>query len=484
MTGRERSDLVFEGALTPDDRRRWPYVELPFEVPAGVGRIELHYRYDSGSILDLGLLDPEIEPFPSPAGLRGWSGSARDRCFVAAADATPGFLPGAIAAGTWRVLLGLAAIAPTGCRYRVEISLLSGDEEAPAGPFAPPGRARAASGWYRGDLQSHTHYSDAKGSLQDLIRAARARRLDFLAVTDHNTSAHHRELAAASSPDLLLLPGQEVTTYRGHANVWGVAGTVDFRIWNAAQWDALAAQVHARGGLLSLNHPKRQPGCIGCDWEWPVPVAADAFEAWQGPWPFGNDESLARYDALLAQGRRLTLVGGSDRHQPGWPDPDPPALQVGSPTTWLRLDELSPRAVLSALRAGRACVSDGPDGPRLDIRLDGVPMGSAYDPTNAGEVEVHAVMEGAEGLTLRWVGQQGVVREVAATGAEDRWRWRPEGGFLRAELVARSHPPELISLLRGGAGGRVLPGWLDVQRALSLPPVRALSNPVYLRGPY
>ncbi|HYN18982.1 MAG TPA: phosphoesterase, partial [Actinomycetes bacterium] len=81
----------------------WRY--LPVEVPAGVGELAVRYRYDRpptppgvpGNALDLGVLDER-------AGVRGWSGGARDRFTISGPGATPGFLPGPIGQGTWQVV--------------------------------------------------------------------------------------------------------------------------------------------------------------------------------------------------------------------------------------------------------------------------------------------------------------------------------------------------------------------------------------------
>ncbi len=478
--------VLFEGRVTAADRARDPYLELPFDVPPGTTRLTLRYRHDAGSVLDLGLFDPAIGPFPSERGFRGWSGGARDQVVVAEDHATPGYLPGPLPAGRWRVVLGLAAVASTGCTYRVEVDVDAADGDADAdrasarpSPAATPGRTRRTGpGWYRGDLQSHTHHSDARGSLDDLRSAALARGLDFLAVTDHNTVSHHAPIAALGDDELLWVPGTEVTTYRGHANVWGVAGWVDFRIRSDADLVALVRHVHERGGLLSVNHPKTAPGCIGCDWSYPFPVGIDALEAWQGPWPQRNWESLERYDALLHAGRRVTLVGGSDRHQPPQPDSDPAALQVGSPTTWLHLRERSLAGVLDALRRGAASVSEGPEGPFLEIEVDGAPMGSHLEPAAAHRAS--ARVTGADGETLRWVGAGGAVREVAITGDafEDVWRFASDGPFLRAEVIAAASLGERLAAVRSVATTRGLPAGLDVD-TIALHPYRlALSNPV------
>jgi hypothetical protein len=500
---------VLGGVAMPPAPGEAPYLALPFEVPAGCVRIDVRYTFESGgeppNVLDLGLLDPTVRPFPSDRGLRGWSGGARSQVFVGQDEATPGYLPGPLPAGTYRVLLGLARVGPDGCRYRVEVELDSHDA-APPGPGAGadaqgapaaarpggarPDAARTPDGsdahrpghrrWYRGDLHSHSHHSDARGSLRDLRAAAEHRGLEFLAVTDHNTTSHHEPLTRLGTGSPLLVPGMEVTTYRGHANVWGVRGPVDFRVRDDRDVERLVEFVHARGGLFSVNHPKRAPGCIGCDWEYHVPDAVDCVEAWQGPWALRNWESLERYDRLLAGGRRVTLVGGSDRHQPGWPDPDPAFLQLGSPTTWVELDVLDVASLLGALRSGRATVSEGPAGPRLELRVGPAAMGGVAPQANV-PYDAVATVRGAAGETLRWVGAEGVVREVTipADRFEDRWTCRRPGPFLRVEVCAAAGLSARRDTVEAASRQRPLPYGITVDEVFARPYRLALSNPVY-----
>ncbi len=468
---------MLEGRLARDDAE--PVAQLPFDVPDGCSRITLRYRHGAGAILDLGLLDPTASAFPTATGFRGWSGGARRVAFVTPDDATPGYLPGPLPPGRWHVLLGRAQVPPDGCAYRVDVEL---DLDAPTDPLD-------ASDWYPGDLQSHTHHSDARGTVAELLAAAAKRGLRFLAVTDHNTVSHHADLRRHADGPVLPVPGIEVTTYRGHANVWGAQGWVDFRLRDDGDVAAMVDHAHALGGLVSVNHPKPQPGCIGCDWTFAVPTHVDAFEAWQGPWWLRNWVSLERYDALLAQGRRLTLVGGSDRHQPAGVDTDPDELRVGSPTTWLRLRHVRVPDVLLALRSGQATVSESPAGPWLAIgcRPEGEAL-SDVPPTRTGgrlpaasEHVLRARVGGAVGERLRWVGAGGVVREriVDADPFEDTWTWRTEGPFLRAEVVADASAPARLRSLADLASQRTLPYGIDLDEVAAHPWRMALSNPVY-----
>lgn len=488
--------LVIEGVATPADRAASPYMYLPFVVPEGTETITVRYSYDERGVIDIGMVDPEIEPFPARRGFRGWSGSARREFFIAWDAATPGYMPGAIQAGVWQVILGLHRIPADGCPYRVEIVLdepvavreagsAPGDGSpvpASAGAAGPlgllldtgeaddAGAARALAefrrlsgkAWRRGDLHSHTYHSDAKGSPEALVAAARARGLEFLAITDHNTASHHAFLGALQRPDFLVIPGQEITTDRGHTNVWGVDGWIDFRLLGDADVELLVKEAHARGGVISVNHPKQG----GPPWTYPIVDGFDCFEAWQMLWPIHNREAVDLYDSLLRQGRRLTLVGGSDWHHPAdYAGPSGSAwtegCNIGHPTTWLDLTELSVDAVLDALRRGAAFVSEAPSGPMVQVRVGGVDMGGSLTVRSGETPEVEGLVVGARGDRVRWIGSSGVLREADIDDDVfvDRWQLTEPTAYVRLEVYRRFG--------EGGAGA-------PVER------VRALSNPVYL----
>jgi hypothetical protein len=174
---------------------------------------------EGGNVIDLGLFDPRGSQFPGGPGFRGWSGSARSEFFVGSEEATPGYLPGPLPAGRYAVLLGLYRIWPQGADYEIHIEAISAVNQTVASTVASvdasdelarthsvhmerlnAGTAETrthdqSAVWLRGDLQSHTYHSDAKGSPARLVSKARALGLDFLAITDHNTVSHHALLA-------------------------------------------------------------------------------------------------------------------------------------------------------------------------------------------------------------------------------------------------------------------------------------------------
>jgi len=462
------------GFVTPADKAADDYLLLPFEVPSGIGRLTVRYTYThrvsaalpggSGNVVDIGVFDPRGAAVFQGQGFRGWSGSDRSEFTIGLADATPGYLPGPIYPGTWHILLGLYHILPEGCDYRLTIVGQSGEVASPAQrDLKAPVLSRKAR-WYRGDLHSHTHHSDAVGSLSDLAAVARARGLDFVAVTDHNTVSHLPHLAAAGGDELLLIPGQEITTYYGHANAWGIQGWQEFRCRDDATMARIIDAVHADGGLFSANHPKDN----GPPWEYSPDLPFDCVEVWQAVWAANNHQSLAFWDNLLQQGRRVVAVGGSDKHVAPFTG-QLSFYDIGTPTTWVHAEELSTAGILDGIRAGHVFISADPQGPELyltaDADEDGVYEGMIGDEVivAAGQpVILLAQVVGGRGLALRIVSSDGV--ESVPVESDDfahRWQARPQDDtFYRLELVEP-----------GGAKTGLNPAALVR---------RALSNPIYV----
>lgn len=463
--------LSLTGYIDPEEKTHSDYAYIPFDMPAGIVRIDIRYSVShprdaadlrgEGNTIDIGVFDPRGHDFGTGRGFRGWSGSDRDHFFIAEDAATPGYLAGPLQPGEWHVIFGLYHIAEEGCDYRLEIEFTPGPSTLPAvDPPALPGFLPALNdtpGWVRGDLQCHTHHSDAKGSLDTLLVTARTRGLDFLAVTDHNTVSHIHEFPAQAGQRPLLIPATEVTTYAGHMNVWGLRVWQEFRC-SAADRAAMREIIdlaHLQGCLCSVNHPKTDGPAWGYG-----DLPYDCVEAWQAPWPFRNEESLAFWDALLLAGRRVIAVGGSDYHQPLLPMQGRPHL-LGQPTTWVYADSLSVEGVLAGLRRGRVCVSADIEGARLDMRVFAGDvwreMGAAVSaPT--GEISVTCQVTGGAGGALRLIADGALVAEEPVDG--DRWTrtWSdvaPPARYLRAELIRRNP---------------VIGGWMML----------ALGNPIFI----
>lgn len=138
-----------------------------------------------------------------------------------------------------------------------------------------------ATGWYRGDFHMHTGHSDGSCEVGGVrgpcppvrtFEAARDAGLDFAAITDHNTITQLDAIkfARADFPNTLLIPGTEITTFNGHANVIGNTDFLDFQL-GSPRLPTLAKlfdEAEAQGAFVSVNHPGLPSGeiCMGCGW--------------------------------------------------------------------------------------------------------------------------------------------------------------------------------------------------------------------------
>ena len=83
----------------------------------------------------------------------------------------------------------------------------------------------------RGDLHTHTWYSDGSCAPGELLQTAWGLGLDFVAVTDHDNWEGSREaVVAGRSLPVTVIPGEEVAFNRGHVVAVGVSsGVMDRR---------------------------------------------------------------------------------------------------------------------------------------------------------------------------------------------------------------------------------------------------------------
>ncbi|KXK19894.1 MAG: phosphotransferase domain-containing protein [Chloroflexi bacterium OLB15] len=445
-----------------DESYSQSFLELPFEVPEGIARIDVVYRYSSaivsdpsvtgGNTIDIGIFDSRGATFGKNGGFRGWSGSARDRFFIAQDEATPGYMPGLIQPGIWEICLGLYKVAPQGCDFEVEIQLTPGVvNNAAVEPVLLPLTDIAfpanASGWYRGELHCHTFNSDGDSSPLEVVRKAEALGLDFLAITDHNVLS---QLMALNTIDtrLMLIPGFEVTTYRGHWNAWGADASLDFRILTEPRMAGVVAEARGRGYLISCNHPRPQ----GPDWVFTQVDDFDCIEVWNGPWLLSNNIALKYWESKLRQRRRISPVGGSDAHFHHLEHP----AKLGTPTTWLYVEgSPSPIKLLDALRKGRVFISESPDGPRVMLSSGDAMMGDVVQAGAEGQVEITVQAGGARGSILELYTADGAVGRYDIDA--DDWRIQLsidtlDALYIRAQIVAAGAPDT----------------------------VRAISSPIYL----
>jgi len=358
-------DITLRGGITAADAQT--YREVPFNVPAGVSRLTVDFSYterDKRTTIDLGVLDGER--------LRDWSGGNKSSFTMSETDATPSYLHGSIRPGTWKLLLGISNIEQ-GVHSEFAVKIYFGHVgDRPAVSTFSGAPLRKGPAWYRGDFHMHDAHSDGSCLSQaginvpcplfKTVLAAVDRRLDFIAISDHNASSQYndeRELQPYFD-QLLLIPAREITTFHGHANIFGITDFVDFRLGSTTVPDinTIIKQVQAYHGLISINHPgaPSNASCMGCGWT----VSGTDFrgiaavEAINGGSMDGRGSGISFWQERLNAGYRLTGLGGSDNHEAAYP----PMVHssIAHPTTVVYAEELSERAIVEGVRAGHVFV--------------------------------------------------------------------------------------------------------------------------------
>ena len=439
-------EIQLHGTITPE--KIGTHETQTFVMPTGIERMEVELDspgFQKGMYVTVGMWDPER-----------YRGEGRAKFSISTVTASGPYMPGALLPGTWKVAFGFNYVAPNAHGdYTLKIHLsrkLDPDHYVVLNP---------KPGWYAGDLHSHTGYTDAMCKSQSgknvpcpafrLFEAAAQQKLDFLAVTDHNTQAHFNEMEhdQAYYDKLLLIAAEEVTTTRGHTNIWGTVGFLDYRTWEKGfTVNELFDQAHAQGALVSINHFywPWDGKCPGCGWGW-MPITdfkkVDSIEvingyhergSWFAP-PPGNGIPL--WEKLHAEGLRPTGVGGGDEHRGG--EQLAQHDGVGIPTTVVYARELSQSAILEGIKAGHVYIrTNGPDGPELLLSAGTAMMGDEVTAAAGSPVEFSITTTDQSGLPLRlYLDGKPVSDEPQLAVGKATYRWTSDGKrhWLRAELV-------------------------------------------------
>ncbi len=158
----------------------------------------------------------------------------------------------------------------------------------------------------RFDLHIHSnHSSDSSLKIDDILKKAVKRRLDGIAVCDHNTVAgsyHARKRTRDMNLPLIVLPGMEVSTTEGHILVLGIRENIPPGL-TPQETIRIAKQ---KGGVVIAAHPFKKKESIGnVDG-----LEIDAVETFNSRCIFGENEKARK----MAQALCKPEVGGSDSH--------------------------------------------------------------------------------------------------------------------------------------------------------------------------
>jgi hypothetical protein len=401
-------------------------------MPPEVESLSLTYQYERHSgveqngftprqeinIIDLGLIAPDGTQV-------GASGSDKNSFQVSETYATPGYQTCNLVPGEWQILLGAYKVTPQGVTVTYEL-------------IFTPKHLRLL----KGDLHTHTLASDGVLTADGLGHHALHHGLDFLAITDHN-----QMISADALPDipgLTLLPGIEWTHYKGHANFTGVDKPYDGSFLANTPEEILERfqSARERGALITVNHPYDE----GCPFTFDMDsLPFDCLELWNGPMRMSNMMTIAMWHGMLASGKKIPIVGGSDYHRSQL------FLFPGGPTTCVFAKSAGASDILSALKHGHAYLIYAPDGPTLELTAGNAILGDSVPFAQVKEMQI----------TVKGLNRGDVLQVVTVQGGTQLLKAETNGnfkghytmnapGFARVEVLREFIPgvpmlPALIS---------------------------------------
>jgi len=218
--------------------------------------------------------------------------------------------------------------------------------------------------WLAAELHTHTKHSDGQHSLVEMAQAAKARGIDILALTDHNTMSGQSEIREAfTATGVYIVKGIEYTTFFGHVLNLCTDEYVDWRRLNRFNLSNLLDKARSKGAVIGLAHPYRMGGviCTGCHMTYEIDYSKiDYIEVWSREFPsvaaYENEPSFALWDSLLNKGYKISGTSGRDWHRISEKEELPLAK------TFIRLDEEPDIQTLDclvakAIRSGQTSVS-------------------------------------------------------------------------------------------------------------------------------
>jgi len=378
--------LNWEGILRSKDRKT--YIYFPFEVDRDVYylKVRLSFYQTPGNMLFLYCFDPN--GFRG-RGKDGIEGPGTSHIEIGTDRAGYGCIAGPIPKGKWMLEIDAQEVFGF-CPYRLSVEMIS-QRQAPVVAFPlstsfPQGIKQNTARWYKGELHLHSKESDGQMDVNRLATFAKEAGLDFISITDHNTTSQWHYMTG-NSP-VLCIPGIEVSTFHGHANVWGSEGWVDWRVGeNGMDINDVIDEAHDKGGVFSINHPMA-PGLEGhISWSFPETdfSKVDSMEVLNAPWfelnRDGNIKAKKLWNELLNHGIKITGVAGSDLHTF-----DDRVRKLGSLVNYVYAENLSEKGVLAGIKWGRVFATMGPE-IYFEASYKNTPALSAYMPGDTVNME-------------------------------------------------------------------------------------------------
>ena len=402
---------LFETSSTISECSTQSHHAYSFYVPDGVSKLHLSFQYAPDLLEDLdkartivastlefyeGSYENEsIEKYlplrnlltvsvDDPEQFRGachrWA--SNQQLFLSHDEASPGLLNGSIQQGLWTVTISAHAIVTETCTYKLQIQG-EREEEEEGGHY--PWKKKTLQQdfhtvqrnisfnhyeiterlWVACELHAHTYHSDGKQTLGEMAAEAKRLGIEYVAVTDHNTTSPLQEKETVEDKTgIKIINGLEWTTFYGHMLTLGyrTAQYTDWRKVGPTNLKKGIKEVHDLGALAGIAHPFRigNPVGTGCHWEFEMDCIEDFdyLEVWNGEAPstrLYNQKAYELWTNLLNKGYRIPATSGRDWHENRGDDPLVAITYLHVP----KGNDGEPD-LLQSIREGRISVSMGP----------------------------------------------------------------------------------------------------------------------------
>jgi len=251
----------------------------------------------------------------------------------------------------------------------------------------------------KGDLHTHSYYSDGQDGIMMTPADYREEGFDFFSLTDHNrrfTSVLANELYDGVKLGMLIMPGEEVHTpgsllhmvHAGGRESVAIKYIKDGATYEAevaeiekslthipeqyrtriakAKW--ASAKIHEAGGIAIFPHPYWAPLKYNISHEFSSLLFEekifDAFELMGGVTNAQDNIQLALWQEQCVKGNPLPVVGSSDSH-----NHDSEVNDFSRRFTIVFAKENTTEAILDAIRSGYTVAGELATGSNSDVRF-------------------------------------------------------------------------------------------------------------------
>lgn len=287
----------------------------------------------------------------------------------------------------------------------------------------------------KGDLHCHTNFSpDCQVPPDQVIADSIAAGYDFISFTDHNSKYQLRK--DYSTPELVVLPGYEMTLSGGHYNVFGIR---DFLVRGSLIREELGeymAYLRGLGAFIQLNHPNdaKYGSKYGYDFNF------ELLEVLNGRPTADDYKTIADYQTLLCSGRKIVAIANSDAHK---------NHSVRYDFNWVLSTAKSSEAIMEAIKAGRSFLTASVSGPVISMNCGDAVMGATVSRAAGQTVDI-AISGMPEGANVKVYTSAGLLSDGKA-----------EAGSFKASVPASDYKFVRCEVWLNGV-------------------IAALSNPIYI----